>query len=341
MENKDEKKNEEVQIEEQPINEERTYSDKDTLTDKMRDKPWVVSTIILGVVVLILLVSSFSGFTGSTITGGVVAGNDAGQAMLDFANAQGANATLVNVVEENNFYKITLSIQGQEIPIYVTKDGKYFTSRLIPLTNQESAQTQTSQPTEVPKSDKPTVELFVMSFCPFGNRAEKTMLPVYNLLRNKVDWNINYIVSVSEDSVKSLHGQSEVDEDIREVCIKNEYGLDKSWEFISYVDSNCGRDGSCWKTGAKQLGIDINKIQSCSDDEGIDLMKTEAQISGDAGVSGSPTLFINGVESSSVYQYENSEAYKQAICSAFNEPPEECNIELKSSETTASGGSCE
>ena len=71
--------------------------------------------------------SGFTGFTGSAITGSVVAGDDAGQALLDFANAQvDGDVELVKVEDTGNFYEVTLSINGQESPLMVTKDGKYF-----------------------------------------------------------------------------------------------------------------------------------------------------------------------------------------------------------------------
>ena len=70
-------------------------------------------------------------------------------------------------------------------------------------------------------------------------------------------------------------------------------------------------------------------------------MRAESDVSNEAGASGSPTLLINGVKSNIVYQYENSESYKQAICGAFNNAPKECEEVLTSSGSSASaGGSC-
>jgi len=46
-----------------------------------------------------------------------------------------------------------------------------------------------------PKSAKPEVKFFVMSFCPYGNQAELGLEPVYQLLKDKVSWQPRYIVS--------------------------------------------------------------------------------------------------------------------------------------------------
>jgi len=335
-----EEKQEDKQETEMSIDNEPDKSEVSKAAEKVKQNPWMLASIILGIAVIVLLFMNLRG----GITGNVIAGEDAGKIFVDFAESQGVNAELVEVNDEGSFYEVVYSADGRASSFYMTKDGKYFTQAFIPLTGQATQPTQPTQPqqpTDIPKSDKPIVELFVMSFCPFGNRAENTMLPVYNLLKDKVDWNINYIVSVSGDAVRSLHGQPETDQNIREVCVKKEYGLDKFWEFVIYVNENCGRDGSCWEDAAKEAGADVNKIQSCFDEEGLELMKTEAQISDEAGASGSPTLIINGVNSREVYQYENPEAYKQAICSAFNEQPNECREVLEGSTSgSSSGGQC-
>jgi hypothetical protein len=54
-------------------------------------------------------------------------------------------------------------------------------------------------------------------------------------------------------------------------------------------------------------------------------------------------MIINGVKTNSVYQYGNSDAYKEIICSAFNKAPIECSQQLAASSTTgnaAASGSC-
>jgi glutaredoxin len=193
----------------------------------------------------------------------------------------------------------------------------------------------------IPKSDKPVVDLYVMSFCPYGNKAEDTLKPVYELLKDKVDFNFRYIVSSEGDKINSLHGQPEVDQNEREVCVMKDYGKDVWMNFVTYVNVNCGSDGTCWEEGAKGLGLSIAKINYCVTSEGAALMKVDEKASTEAGASGSPTMIINGASTKAVYQYGNSESYKQAICNAFNESPAECAEELSGSTSTAEGGSCE
>lgn len=260
----------------------------------------------------------------------------------------GTKASLEEVTTEHDLYKIKMTIKGKEQTSYVTKDGKVLFPQKITMVTTSSTsskatssdQTQNSKK-EIPKKETAKVELFVMSFCPYGNKAEQTMEPVYELLGDKVDWNIHYIVSEKNGKFSSLHGQPEVDQDARELCVLKNQGTKKWFEFANYVNENCGSEGKCWKEAAKENDLDPEKISSCAEENGDKMLKEEAQISNKKGASGSPTLFINGTESETVYEYGKPNTYKETICSAFEESPSECNEELSSSEnSTNAGGSC-
>lgn len=262
-----------------------------------------------------------------------------------FIENNGGGATVKDVTEENGLYKVTVNAGGKDIPTYVSKDGTKFFPQAIDFAEAEkqiadSKQQQEAANQPAPKSDKPEVNLYVMAFCPYGNKAEDTIKPVYDLLKNKVNFNFHYIVSVSGNDVQSLHGPNEVTQDEREACVLKNYGKDKWMSFVIYVNDKCGSDASCWEAGAKSLGIDTAKITSCVNAEGLNLMKSEADTSSAAGASGSPTMTVNGQTTQAVYQYGSSEAYKKAICDAFNKAPSECSKTLSTATTTTQGGSC-
>ena len=207
-------------------------------------------------------------------------------------------------------------------------------------TEVKSAQSATppaTVSTTIEKSEKPKVNLFVMSFCPYGNLAENTIKPVIDLLGDKVEWNLNYVVSVNGTTVSSLHGQPETDQNVRELCVQDLYDYSKMWDFILYVNENCGSNGSCWKDGATSLGIDTAKIENCLTERTLELMTAEAKIAGEFGAQASPTFFINSTKDNSIYSYGNPNTVKEAICSAFVEAPEECATVLESSDTNVSG----
>lgn len=266
-----------------------------------------------------------------------------------FIEDNGGGAEVKDISEENGLYKITVNAGGRDMPTYVTKDGSKFFPQAIDFAEVEKQMAEAKKKQEeaskpAPKSDKPVVDLYVMSFCPYGNKAEDTMKTVYELLKNKADFNFHYIVSVADDKIQSLHGEKEVVQNEREACVLKNYGKDKWFNFVSYVNKNCGADGACWEAGAKSLTIDTAKVNSCVASEGLALMKADADISSAAGASGSPTMLINGQTTQAVYQYGNSEGYKKAICDAFNTAPAECSKTLSAgtpaAQGTTQGGSC-
>ncbi len=273
-------------------------------------------------------------------------GTEAAKAKVEaLIKDSGGAATVKEVTEDGDLYKITVSASGQDQPVYVTKDGTKFIQSAISFDEiakqQEEAKKQEAEASKpAPKSDKPEVNLYVMSFCPYGNQAEDTLKSVYILLKDKVNFNVHYIVTAEEDKISSLHGQKEVDQDEREACVLKNYGKGRWLDFVTYVNGKCGSDGSCWEAGAQSLEIDTAKISACVSSEGLALMKAEAEASGAAGASGSPTLTINGQTTKAVYQYGNSEAYKKAICDAFNTAPAECAQALSAETSTTEGGSC-
>jgi glutaredoxin len=264
----------------------------------------------------------------------------------------GTDFKITEFVKEGSLYKLTASVSGQNITAYVSEDGKKFFPSVIDLTpaaatdnTQAQAQAQDAQK-EIPKNNKPNVDLYVMAFCPYGNKAEDTLKPAYDLLKNKVNFNFHYIVSTNGSDVQSLHGAKEVTQDEREACVLKNYGKDKWMSFVTYINDKCGSDGSCWEAGAKSLGINTAGITACVSSQGLALMQQNEKDSKAAKASGSPTLTINGVSSSAVYSYGNSEAYKQAICSVFTNQPKECQTQLvdnsaaQGSATAGSAAAC-
>ncbi|MFP4116695.1 MAG: hypothetical protein ACLFTY_01605 [Candidatus Aenigmatarchaeota archaeon] len=315
--------------------------------------PWKWGVVLLAVLLLINIY--FSGLFGSCITGEFTRSesldaNEVGEKAVSFLNSemiQQGEAELVNVSREDELYKVTTGYQNQEIPVYATLNGEklIMSDGIIDMdqtTEENTGENTDSQGEEIPTEEKPTVELFVQSFCPYGNQAENTMEPVHELLGDKVNWEPHFIVrGNSEDGFQSLHGQAEVEQDERELCVLEDNGVGKWFEFATYVNDNCGSEGQCWQEAAQEAGLSVEEIESCVENRGDELLEEEAKITQERGVSASPTLFINGVESEAVYEYGNPDAYKKTICSGFEAEPDACSETLgSSSENTAPAGSC-
>ena len=181
------------------------------------------------------------------------------------------------------------------------------------------------------------VMLFVMSFCPYGIQAENAMKPVVDLLGDKVGIVPHFIVNVQGTSVQSLHGPTEAQEDMRQACIWKYYDQTTYWDYVSSFNNDCSLSNAdtCWKTAASSASIDTAKIETCATNEGVTLMLAEQNLTEKYGVSGSPTLIIDGQQSNAD---RTSEGYKAAVCAVITPRPAECGQTLNSTGAAASGG---
>jgi glutaredoxin len=328
---------------------EKKQTGKETVPQRM--SIWMITTAILGiafVIVLMLFLQSGGSATPST----TVSAETCGEQMIAYINnnfvQQGTQATYQSVVERNGVYQINTSYQGNTISVYATRDCNLLFLDYVDIKNTTPVPTTTTT-TPVPtpaKSAIPTVDLYVMSFCPYGVQAENSIQPVVNLLGTKADFNVHYIVSVNGNTinnVSSLHGLNEAKEDARQLCIMQKYP-DLYWSYLMKINSQCYPQASnatamdaCWKEVATGLGMDVSQIESCAyGSEGIALLQASEAKVDQFGVTGSPTLFINGQKYTGT---RSAEAFKTAICNAFQTMPAECSMNL-SSDVTPASGSC-
>ncbi len=141
--------------------EEKIHSKKKrNLTESFRENPWVVSTFVLGIFALVLIITSFTG----GITGGTISEEDAGKIVIDFVNSQvEGQVELVSVGKESGLYEVIISIEGQEIPVYLTEDGKSLVQSVIPLDalmEQQINSQQTQQISEYTEEDNKKIQEF-------------------------------------------------------------------------------------------------------------------------------------------------------------------------------------
>lgn len=307
--------------------------------EKVRANPWIASTVVLGLVLILVLVFGGSGGSG---TGTVVSADEAGAKVLGFLNSNPqitGEIAFVSAEQEGQFYRVMLSYQDQVVPVYTTLDGEFFVQGVTPLEVQEAEQpSQPSQPeqTEVPKSDKPKVELFIWSYCPYGVQAQGPLAEVVSLLSENADFE----AVMYHDG----HGAYETQQNKIQACIQK-LDPENYWNyaagFVENIYPKCGssRDIECDKTESislmDSLGIDSASVMSCVESEGAGLLSASVERSRSNGVQGSPTLLVNGVK---VNVARNSEAFKSAVCSAFNEAPAECSETLSSA--AAQAGNC-
>jgi hypothetical protein len=247
---------------------------------------------------------------------------------------QGQTAEFVKYELKDGLYAITWKVGTQESVSYTNTKGTMLFPYSIPLVTT----TTTTKP--LAKVDKPVVELYVMSFCPFGNQAEDGMGPAYNVLKDYADIKLRYIVdqdATDKTKYTALHGVQELNQNIRELCVAKYYP-EKFWPFVAAVNKACTSENAdtCWTAEANKVGLNVNEIKTCQTSEGNAILATEYASTTAYGITGSPTLVINGVVTSSG---RTPEDYKNTICSAFTESkkPAVCAQVLSGTTATASG----
>ncbi len=138
------------------------------------------------------------------------------------------------------------------------------------------------------------LELFVMSQCPYGVKALDAMKEVLDNFKGKIDFKVNFIATEEGEGFRALHGQPEVDENIRELCAIKYYP--KNHKYMDYIlCRNKNIRSNEWKScTGKSTGIDTKKIDKCfSGKEGKDLLRKNIKIAQGLKVTGSPTWYAN------------------------------------------------
>jgi len=318
---------------------------------------WIV---LLALLVVSIFTNGF-GIKGLLIKGG------ASQEIIDnaitFINDEllppGSTASLGETDSEEKIEvsKFKITIGDKSYDSFVSEDGKYLFPDVIKMAEALEAQDNT-QTIEMVKTDKPNVDLFIMTYCPFGLQAQKTMLPVYDLLKDKANITVRFCSY-------AMHDKQELDENLKQYCMQSE----SREEYMNYLSCfvNDGDSEKCLLSA----NIDQEKLDSCVTDVDKEynisadyenketwldgrvpnqypMFKVENNLNEMYNVGGSPTVVING--QSVNINPRTPENYKAFICQAFNVQPEEC-LQTLSTETPvpsfgvgtadSSGGSCD
>jgi predicted DsbA family dithiol-disulfide isomerase len=207
----------------------------------------------------------------------------------------------------------------------------------------------------IQKSSTVVMDLYVMSECPFGLKAENKLLPLVQKYSDRVQLNLRFIATDVEGKVKemqgkqakkekviskesessepgckadfeldpdakfqSLHGKSEVDEDIRQVVISKLFP-DSFFAYVLERNKNVYGD---WRAPALKLGLKIDQVEAAiKDGRGDTWFRENIAHGNDKGISASPTLRVNG--SPYALPFDTSPLEFQ-ICDAMEGASENC-----------------
>ena len=149
----------------------------------------------------------------------------------------------------------------------------------------------------IARMGKPTLELFVMSHCPFGVQAEEKIIPIVKKFGDKINFKLQFIAEEKEAiSLKditpfiSLHGYPEVAENIRQLLIAQEYPD----LYLDYILCRGKQLDKSWEDCAEKLGMDVAKIQKLFEtSEAEQLFRENIKRAHELGIKASPTILVD------------------------------------------------
>ena len=193
----------------------------------------------------------------------------------------------------------------------------------------------------MPKLEKPEVELFIMTYCPYGTQMQKAIIPVIETLKDKADIEIKFVDYI-------MHDIQEIDENLIQYCIQKGQPalyLDYSKCFLAE-----GKSNEC----LLESGVNLNAMSQCVQETDTQYQISELyndkntwnggrfpqfnvhkDLNEKYGVKGSPSLVINGVQAS---VSRTPAAILDAVCYGFINKPAECNTELSTQATSPGFG---
>ena len=172
------------------------------------------------------------------------------------------------------------------------------------------------------RAGKIDFDIYVMSQCPYGIQAESMVMKSMDGFEDYINFNVEYIASLNADgSFNSLHGESEVEGNIYQLCVKK-YNPENFWPYLECQNKNYQDLKSSFESCANQVGIGFETIKNCAGgEEGTELLKISLAKAQELNVSGSPTFYLKGEK----YTGPRTEiAIQRELCKVLENKPSKC-----------------
>ena len=134
-----------------------------------------------------------------------------------------------------------------------------------------------------------------MSHCPYAARVMTTMgevLSDFKRSKKQIDFELNYIGQDRNGKLTAMHGEEEVAENKRQLCVQKLYR--KNYQFMDYIICRSKDVGSSdWKSCVTEE-MDTDRIETCAtSDKGHELLRASFQKATELGITGSPAWLLN------------------------------------------------
>ncbi len=325
------------------------------------------NTILVGIAVIAIIItgglifaSSNHGFSLPNFFG--KSDSQIGKDTINYINNNQLSqtpATLVSVSEVSGLVKVKIKIGTNSFDSYVTKDGKLLFPTAYDMTpkkttaasatpaNQNNNPSASAQPTAtaVVKTANPVLEAYVVSSCPYGLQMQRAIADAVKNLPALAQYiKVRYIGSISSGVISSMHGPEEAQENLRQICIRDEQPT-KYYNYIScYMQKTVATASSGMPLGDSpscqaSTGVDTAKLASCVSDptRGLADAQKDFDLNSKYNIQGSPTLVLNGAQiSEGSYGGRSSDGVKSMVCAGFKTQPSFCTTKLNTAPAATS-----
>ncbi len=246
--------------------------------------------------------------------------------------------------EISGVYEFQLTIgSGTNAPkytSYISKDGNIIFTSGIKLNTLTAAANPSPQAkktcSDLTKADKSDLTAFVVANCPFGLQMQRLFKKTENELPDLASFlKIRYIGSIDNGKITSMHGDEEAQENLRQICIREEMP-DYYWNYVSCYMQEQGKSADC----LAQNGINTDEVNNCMTDagRGLTYAKADFDMANKFKVSSSPTLLLNDKETVSEFDFGGrvANAIKDIVCCGQKDKPGFCGQELSKTEVATS-----
>lgn len=271
---------------------------------RLRENPWIISTIVLAIV----LIGSIFFFSFRGMSGNVVSEDTAANNLVSFINTQGQGVGEVKILSterEGQLYKVTLDLAGQSVPVYLSMDGKYLITNLIPIDDalplSDNSGMDNTAVREIDVSESPlkgdiNAQVTIVEFsdyqCPFCERFYKETLPLIEQ---------NYIKTgkarlfYKDFPLSSIHPEAQKAAEAAR-CVREQKGDEGYFKMHNKLfDNQQSLSLANYRKWAIELGVSAGKFDEClSQGKFAPAVLDDFNYGNQLGVSGTPAFFING-----------------------------------------------
>jgi len=257
-------------------------------------------------------------------------------------NSPDTKFEITSVKETNGVYEFQLKLQDQTYTSYITKDGKIlFTSGVKLEDSAKTAATPTTPPqkkltaADLKKADKATLTAFVVANCPYGLQTQRLFKKVFEELPDLVtNLKVKYIGSIVGGKITAMHGDTEAQENLKQICIREEQP-DLYWPYVNcYMQE--GKTDACLVSA----GVDTAMVTECTTDakRGNAFAQKDFDLANKYKVSGSPTLLLNDSQIVSEFDFGGRvpNSIKNIVCGGSKTQGDYCSKDISTAEVAVS-----